>query len=98
MNLLKGEGTDEERDMMSPAHYVTEDFPPSYVLTASHDFLKEDGKMMFELLQAKNVECDYKLYGSAEKPLYHVFHCDIKSEDAKQANDDEINFFKKYID
>lgn len=54
--------------------------------------------MMFELLQAKNVECDYKLYGSAEKPLYHVFHCDIKSEDAKQANDDEINFFKKYID
>ena len=35
-----------------------------------------------------------KVYGTKESPLFHVFHCDIKTEAARHANDDECGFFR----
>ena len=37
------------------------------------------------------------VYGDKNKILPHVFHCNIKSEDAKLCNDEECAFFKQFL-
>ena len=96
-DLLPNKGTKEELIKISVVEHITEAFPPSFILTASEDFLKNEPAALMEVLKKNNVEHDYKLYGDEKNPLYHVFHCDVKSQAAKQANDDEIAFFRKYI-
>ena len=77
---------------------MTSDFPPSYVATATHDFLRSHAKPLEELLRKLGVDCVYKLYGEEnDLQAEHVFHVNMKSEIGKQCNDDECAFFKKYI-
>ena len=66
-------------------------------MTGSADFLRNEPDALIKVLSNAGVKYDYKLYGDEEHPLGHVFHCDIKSEAAKQANDDECDFFKSLI-
>lgn len=78
--------------------YVSEKFPPSFVMTSYHDFLKHQGEPMYNLLQSKGVVSEFHLYGTEEqKHMGHVFHLDMKSEDAKICNDAECDFFKKIL-
>ena len=51
---------------------------------------------MAELLMEKGVPCEYKIYGNENTG--HVFHVDMRSDLAREANDDEVAFIKKYID
>lgn len=96
-DLLPQKGSREELIRISVIEHITEQFPPSFIFTANKDFLINEPEVLTEKLKANNVEYESKLYGTEENPLYHVFHCNIRSEDAKQANDDEIAFFRKYI-
>lgn len=96
-DLMPHKGTEEEKRMISVVEHIGEAFPPCYILTANEDFLKEEPNDLIKVLKERGIEYDYKMYGSEDKPLYHVFHCDIKTEDAKQANDDEIQFFRKHL-
>ena len=96
-DLLPNKGTEKELRLISVVENITEDFPPCYILTANEDFLKDEPAELMKVLKDKGIEHDYKLYGDEKNPLYHVFHCNIKSEDAKKANDDEIEFFKKFV-
>ena len=76
--------------------YVTEKFPPAYLLTSKGDFLMDQCEPMAELLMEKGVPCEYKIYGNENTG--HVFHVDMRSDLAREANDDEVAFIKKYID
>lgn len=96
-DLLPKKGTLEEKKMISVVEHITKDFPPCYILTANQDFLKDEPKSLIKALNDNGIEHEFKLYGSDDNPLYHVFHCNIKSEDAKQANDDECQFFRKHL-
>ncbi len=96
-DMLPNKGTKEELIKVSVVEHITEQFPPSFIFTANKDFLINEPASLIKSLEAKGVEYESKLYGTEENPLYHVFHCNIKSEDAKIANDDEVSFFKKYI-
>ena len=40
----------------------------------------------------------YRYYGDKEHVLGHVFHCNMRSEDAKQCNQEECDFFRKFCD
>ena len=84
-------------DKFSVVDLVNKDFPPCYIMTSNEDFLREEPKALMESLDKLGVKYRYKLYGDEAHPLGHVFHCDVKSEFAKQANDDECDFFRELI-
>lgn len=91
---------DKIRDILPLLHIpdkITGDFPPCYILTSNNDFLRGEPDALIKALEKSGVKYSYKLYGDDSTPLGHVFHCDIKSEAAKQANDDECKFFKSLI-
>lgn len=90
-----GKGTMESLDTMK---YLTKDFPPSFIMSAHHDFLLENAQPMYEKLKGLGVPCEIKIYGSKEQEeIAHVFHLNCKSEEAAKCNDEECTFFKKHI-
>ena len=76
---------------------ITSDFPPCYILTSNNDFLRSEPPALIKALEKAGVKYAYKLYGDDHTHLGHVFHCDIKSEAAKQANDDECGFLSTLL-
>ncbi len=74
--------------------HITADFPPCFVITANQDFLKDEPKLLLPLLEKHGIRHAYKLYGDDAQPRGHVFHCNIRDEQAKAANDAECAFFR----
>lgn len=98
MNDFLGKGVSEEvLNMVDALNHITKDFPPTFLMTSNGDFLKEDAPLMENKLKEFNIPYEYRLYGDDKNVLGHVFHCNIKLEDAKKCNDDECNFFKKFL-
>ena len=95
-DYLPGKGTREEMVLMNVTAHVTEKFPPVFLMTASGDFLKEQALLMASVLTRHNVPFLYRFYGDSRKLLPHVFHCDMRSEDGKQCNQDECDYFLKF--
>ena len=95
IEYLPNGGTEEEFKAIDPKQYITSDFPPCFVMTAEGDFLVEDALTMSQVLTHHNVPHIYKYY-VGDKPLNHVFHCNIKLKEATQCNDEECQFFKNY--
>lgn len=78
--------------------YITDKFPPAFVMSAQNDFLLENAEPMCEFLKSKGVESVVKIYGSKEQEeISHVFHVNIRLPEATKCNDDECEFFKKYV-
>ena len=67
--------------LMNVTAHVTENFPPVFLMTA---------------LTKHNVPFLYRFYGDSQNLLPHVFHCDMRSEDGKQCNQDECDYFLKF--
>ena len=74
--------------------YINKDFPPAYLFSAEGDFLKDNCEPMAKLLTERGVHAEYKIYGT--KDTGHVFHVDMRNEYGKEANDDQMEFFKKF--
>ena len=80
------------------SRYMTSGFPPAYIMTASNDFLKEDALPMHDLLKKHGVDAAYHCYGKAiDKHMKHACHLNIKLENTKQMNIEELAFFKQNI-
>lgn len=92
-DLLGKNCSAEGMEFINPVRYITEDFPPAYVMTATGDFLKDQPAYLLEIFEKKHITCEYRIYGSEENRLPHVFHCNMRSEDAKICNDEECDFF-----
>jgi len=82
-------------EKLNVLEYINSDFPPAYILSAHGDYLVDNCRPMAELLRSKGVECEYKIYG--DKNTYHVFHINIRTDLARQANRDELEFMCRYI-
>ena len=93
-DLLERKGSKEELNAISPMKHINASFPPAFIMTANGDFLREQAAPMAEALKELGVEVIYRCYGDESNKLPHVFHCNIKSEDARICNDDEAAFFK----
>jgi len=93
-DLLPGGGTAEEYELISPIDFVGPDYPPAFVMTADGDFLAGNALPMVQKLMENNVEVVFHYYTSDERQLGHVFHCNMKLEEARICNDDECAFFK----
>lgn len=96
-DFLPEKGSDEELYLVNVLNHVTPAFPPAFVMTACDDFLKTQAPLMAAKLAENEVPFVYRFFGDRENRLGHVFHCNMKSADAKQANDEECDFFKRFI-
>ena len=77
---------------------ITSDFPPAFVTTGTHDFLRSCAQPMCQLLQEKGVAAAWKCYGTEDdKSVSHVFHVNILLPEAIGCNDDTAEFFRKYL-
>ena len=95
-DLLPHKGTPEEMRQISVLQHVTAAFPPALVMTCEGDFLAQEAPGMVEKLGSVGVPVVYKYYGDKDHVLGHVFHCNIRSEDARQCNRDECDYFRGF--
>ena len=95
--LLPGGGTKEEIELISPLKHMTPDFPPAFVMTANEDFLKPQAAVMAARLAELDVPFEYRYYGGKGQHLQHVFHCDMRSEQGRLCNDEECDFFRRFL-
>lgn len=97
--LLPHKGSREEMELVNPVPQITATFPPCYVMTANHDPLAGPPSQVGLVKQLSRMGIPYvdKTYGSEEAPLDHVFHCNMRSDAAKQCNDDECNWFRSLL-
>ncbi len=93
-DYLPGKGTPEEYELLNVTKHVTADYPPTFLMTSSHDFLKPQAGLMAKALTEANVPFLFRFYSDKETPLWHVFHCDVRNPWGQRCNDDECNFFK----
>ncbi len=97
--ILKNKGTKKEFKQISPINFITEEYPPVFVMTCSGDFLKDEVADLLPVLEKNNIPFEYHYYTSpSKKDLGHVFHCNMKLKEAKICNKEECDYFKKFID
>ena len=48
-------------------------------------------------LMEQNVQVCFRYYKSADRELGHVFHCNMRLEEATRCNDDECAFFSSLV-
>ena len=73
-------------------------YPPAYVVSAANDFLLESWAPMLELLRARGVAAEGRVYGTPEdKTACHVFHCNVRLPLAARCNDDETAFLRRFV-
>lgn len=77
--------------------YVNADFPPAYVVSSNRDFLRANALPMYEALKELGVESRVQIFGTEDAPKGHVFHLDIRDCEAAVCNDNECEFFRKFI-
>ena len=77
---------------------IDSNYPPTYVATACHDYLRGCAEPMYQFLTDKGIPCRWKCYGSeGDESVAHVFHVNIPLPDAVRCNDDEAEFFREYV-
>ena len=93
---------DTDRDLavklVDSWNYQTKDFPPAFVMSASHDFLLPMAEPMEQHLRSLGAEAELHVYGKEEQAyMVHVFHVNVKLDEADQCNDDECDFFRRHL-
>ena len=96
-DFLPEKGTEQELRKISVLENVTGQFPPCFVMTCEGDFLAEQAPTLVERLEKLGVAATYRYYGDKDHVLGHVFHCNIRSEDACRCNRDECEYFKSFL-
>lgn len=76
-------------------HFVDTHYPPTFLATSNGDFLKHQAFALRDKLEEQQVNYEFKVYGSLFNVLFHVFHLDIRSQEAQNAMMAMCEFFKK---
>ena len=78
--------------------YINENYPPAFIMSSANDFLLPCARPMYEHLLKKGIESVCEIFGTDEqKEIGHVFHANINSPVARECNDKECEFFRKYV-
>lgn len=94
--LCTKKGIKEEIKLLSTIDFLTPSFPPSFIITANDDMLRDRQPILIDALNAAGVTYKYIVYGDEKIALGHVFFCNVGTKDADIANDDECSFFKEF--
>ena len=77
---------------------IGETYPPAFITTACHDFLRPCAEPMYQFLRSKGIHAEWKCYGSEEnEKIGHVFHVNIPLPEAIACNDDAAAFFREIL-
>lgn len=87
----------KNQDLIDVEKYITEDFLPTFISTANEDFIHDCAVRLDGFLRAKGIEVIQKSWGDEKHPEPHVFLINQKDELAKEANDEEAEFFRKHL-
>lgn len=86
------------QEMLNVSGAIDKNYPPTFVMTSAHDFLRPYAEPMQKLLSERGVEAVYRLYGEENQEyMGHVFHCNMNLQEAKFCNREECEFFKAHI-
>jgi len=96
-DLLGEKPTVESVKQMSPAQFITSDFPPVHLTTSNGDLLRKHSYRLKEVLEKKGVEVVFKDYGEKKKPQGHVFHLNLKNKVGQECNADQLEFVKQMM-
>ena len=96
-DLLGEKPTVDAVKQMSPAQYITSDFPPVHLTTSNGDFLRKHSYRLKEVLEKKGVEVVFKDYGEKKKPQGHVFYLNLKNKVGQECNADQLEFVKQMM-
>ena len=96
-DYLPEKGSKKELQTLCIVDHITDDYPPVFVMTATGDFLKFQAPLLVDKLTEKNIPHVFRLYGDKDNQLGHVFHCNIRSKDARLCNDEECAFFREFV-
>lgn len=89
-----GENWRDRLPMIDTLQYITPAYPPAFIMTAYHDFLKEQAPLMCQRLQELGVPYEYRLYGTEDQSyMGHVFHLNIRLPESGICNQEECDFF-----
>ena len=82
----------EQDALLCPVKYINSFFPESFVMTAPGDFLVRQPDFLLPVLEREGIKHTFRVYGSEQNKLHHVFHCEIRTPEAKQCIDEEMAF------
>jgi len=88
---------DASLEQQSPVTWLTEKFPPAFLITAKGDFLREQTPLLEQKLSELGVPCVCREYGTESEPLTHDFQCDLNWKQAETANREECKFLMRYV-
>ena len=94
---LPEHGTARELDLIEVVGYTTPAFPPAYIMTCEADFLHDQAAPLSQALRDNEVTHELHIFGGVGEKLGHVFHLNMKSDDARRVNDDECAFFRRFL-
>ena len=66
-------------------------------LIKQRDFLKDQPDHLIPHLEENKIPYELHIYGSEDNVLGHVFHVNVRLKDATLCNDEECEFFRKYM-
>ncbi len=96
--MYVGRDDEEVKAQLDVLGHITENFPPAFVMTSHYDFLRGNAKPMHDFLTKKGITSEYQCYGKeGQEYMGHVCHVNMNLIEAKQINQDEVEFFKKFI-
>lgn len=95
--LLPEKGTDRELWLLDVTAHISGNYPPTFFMTSTGDFLRKQAGPLAAALVEANVPFVYRYYGDQDHLLPHVFHCDVRSEEGKLCNDEECAFFREFL-
>lgn len=94
---VMGSEQDPERIWLyDPIEYVNSGFPPIFLMSVKGDPLIAQSDAMANKLKEMGIHHTYRVFGDGNGPHKHVFHLDIKTEEAKECNKEECDFFHKF--
>ena len=94
--FLSDGGTEVEMGKIDVIDYITERFPPVFVMTATGDFLQSQATLLVQQLIHKKIPFVFRFFGDAEHELGHVFHLNIRLDEATACND--AAFFSQFLE
>ncbi len=96
-DLLKDGGNEKELKSIDVIENATKDFPSSYIMTSSKDFLKDEMISLSKRFMELSIPFEIKFYSHRGLPCHHVFHIDLKHPMSEKCNKLECDFFKRHI-
>lgn len=96
-DFLPEAGSKKELELLHVTAHLTENFPPVFLMTATGDFLSAQAPVFAAELVKKSIPFVLRFYGDSHNKLEHIFHCNIRMEDAKKCNNEECEFFRQYL-